>query len=430
MAKPAVVAAFALAALAWGAGERPAAVRSASPAAAAATRERSTVLGLLSGGRRTALSWLDARTLRPVGQRIEVGGGGSQAFSPNRRTIAVASAVVTGPSADRGRSQLSLVDLRRMRRTARLELRVSGLVSDMLWHDPRRLVVLLDDPPRAVTVTTRPLQAISVRRLPGRVVATDSRVGRLVLVLAPARGLGHSRLAVVDSDGRARTVGLREIVSGCAPVARAGDAHGTRQRIPGLAVSPDGERAVVVPAGGRVADVDLDSLRVSYHDLSERVSFFRRLSDWLEPEAQAKTAEGPDRFARWVGRNQVAVTGMSYLRSRRASRAGLRLIDTDDWSVRTLAEEAAGMVVVRDLVVAYSWAYDQRKRGIGLRVYGPDGDERCHLFRDRPLDWIEAAFPYAYVPGAGGARFDVVDLRSGRVVARTMPGTPVSIVEP
>jgi hypothetical protein len=342
----------------------------------------------------------------------------------------VASAVVSGPSADRGRSQLSLVDLRRMRRTARVELRARGLVSQILWHEPGRLVVLLDDPPRAVAVSTRPLRAISVRRLPGRVVATDERAGRLVLVLAPARALGPSRLAVVDSGGRARTVALREVVSGWAPVARAGDAHGTRQRIPGLAVSPDGERAVVVPAGGRVADVDLHSLRVSYHDLSEPVSFSRRLSDWLEPEAQAKTVEGPDRFARWVGRDHVAVTGMSYLRSGGGSRAGLRLIDTGDWSVRTLATQAAGMVVVRDLVVAYSWAYDRRKRGIGLRVYRPDGDERFHLFRNRSVDWVEAAFPYAYVPSGGGARFDVVDLRSGRVVARTRPRTPVSLVEP
>jgi hypothetical protein len=69
------------------------------------------------------------------------------------------------------------------------------------------------------------------------------------------------------------------------------------QQIPGLAVAPDGRRAVVIPAGGRVADVDIDALRVSYHELSERTSVFKRLLNWLEPEAEAKTVAGPNRFA-------------------------------------------------------------------------------------------------------------------------------------
>src|SRR6266511_1896287 len=107
MAKRALVVAFALVAVACSASERDAALKSqatAPGAAAAVGHDRSTVLALLSGGARTALARLDARTLRPIGRRIEVGGGGSQAFSPNRRTLVVASAVVSGPSAERGRS--------------------------------------------------------------------------------------------------------------------------------------------------------------------------------------------------------------------------------------------------------------------------------------------------------------------------------------
>jgi len=130
----------------------------------------------------------------------------------------------------------------------------------------------------------------------------------------------------------------------------------------------------------------------------------------------------------------VAVTGTSYFRLRRgdsdASRACLRLIDTRDWSVRTLAKQAAGMIVVRDLVLAYAWAQAEGNEGIGLRAYGPGGKERFHLFGNKPVDWVEAAFPYAYVPRDGGERFKVVDLRSGRVVARPKPGLSVSIVEP
>src|SRR6266508_6161985 len=168
MAKRALVVAFALVAVACSASERDAALKSqatAPGAAAAVGHDRSTVLALLSGGARTALARLDARTLLPIGRRIEVGGGGSQAFSPNRRTLVVASAVVSGPSAERGRSELSFVDVRTMRRKGQLELRASGLVRDILWSGPHRLVVLLDDPPRVVAVTTRPLRASSAKRL-------------------------------------------------------------------------------------------------------------------------------------------------------------------------------------------------------------------------------------------------------------------------
>jgi hypothetical protein len=437
MAKRVLVVAFALVAVACTPSERDAALKSpatAPRATAPAGPERSTVLGLLWGGRRAVLARLDARTLRPVGRRIEVGGGGSQAFSPNRRTVVVASAVVSGPSADSGRSELSFVDVRTMRRMKQLELRASGLVSDILWSEPDRLVVLLDDPPRVVAIEMHPLRATSPKRLSGRVAAIDAKAGRLVLLLAPAHSIGPSQLAVVESDGRVRAVDLGEILSGWEPVELTEDPYATRQRIPGLAVSPNAARAVVIPAGDRVADVDLDSLRVSYHELSEPVSLFKRLSNWLEPEAEAKTVEGPDRFARWVGEHQVAVTGTSYLgpmdSDSGAYRAGLRLIDTRDWSVRTLAKQAAGMVVVRDLVLAYAWAYGEGVDGIGLRAYGPDGEERFHLFGNRPLDWVEAASPYAYVPRDGGERFEVVDLRSGRVVARPKPRLTVSIVEP
>jgi hypothetical protein len=180
-------------------------------------------------------------------------------------------------------------------------------------------------------------------------------------------------------------VALGEIPSGWEPVESAGDAYALRQRIPGVAVSPDGERAVVIPGGERVADVDLDSLRVSYYGLSERVSLSRQLIDWLEPAAEAKTVERPDRFARWVGEDHEAVTGTTR-EDFHASRAGLRLIDTRDWSVRTLATQAAAMVVVGDLVVAYAWASADDGHGMGLRVYGSEGEERFHLFEDQPVD--------------------------------------------
>ena len=52
---------------------------------------------------------------------------------------------------------------------------------------------------------------------------------------------------------------------------------------------------------GPVAEVDLASGRVGYHEVHEPVSLLGRLRNWLEPAAEAKTAEGAERQAVWVG---------------------------------------------------------------------------------------------------------------------------------
>ena len=74
-------------------------------------------------------------------------------------------------------------------------------------------------------------------------------------------------------------------------------------------MEPSGSRALVVPAGNRVAEVDLETLEVRYHELSEPVSLLGRLRDWLQPAAHAKTIDGPDRNAVWLESGLVAVSG-------------------------------------------------------------------------------------------------------------------------
>jgi hypothetical protein len=68
--------------------------------------------------------------------------------------------------------------------------------------------------------------------------------------------------------------------------------HQTQQ---GLAVSPDGRRALVVPGGARVLEVDLRTLAVAERELSEPVSLLGRLRSWLEPAALAKGRRGEER---------------------------------------------------------------------------------------------------------------------------------------
>jgi hypothetical protein len=433
LAKRAVICAVATLAAACSASEQPVrpAQLDAEPDRAGARLAPATVLAYRSGGERSTLGRFDARTLRPVGRAIEVAGGGALAFSPDGRALAAASAVTSGPAADLERSELTLVDARSLRRTAGLQLRRRGLVWGILWERPGVFAVVLDSPLRVVTVKRRPLRAIGSTALAGAAVASDENGGRLVLLLAPRRGIGAARLAAVEPDGGVHTVALPAVDAGWDEVESPEGHPGAAQQIPGVAVSPDGQRAVVIPAGDRVYEVDLDSLRISAHDLSEGASLFRRLADWLQPAAEAKTVAGPDRVARWLGRHHIVVTGSDYGGVKdgvaHSSPAGLRLIDTRDWSVSTLAEDAAGMLVVDDVVLAYGWARGDGTGGIGLRAYDAAGRERFHLFGDAPLDWLEAAAPYAYVPRNGGTRFDVVDVRSGRVVGRPRPRSPLSI---
>src|SRR4029450_9041797 len=81
-----------------------------------------------------------------------------------------------------------------------------------------------------------------------------------------------------------------------------------RLAIPALAVDPAGARALVVPAAAPLAEVALASGRVVYHDVHEAVSLLGGLRNWLEPSAEAKTAEGTERQAVWVGEQLVAVS--------------------------------------------------------------------------------------------------------------------------
>jgi hypothetical protein len=79
------------------------------------------------------------------------------------------------------------------------------------------------------------------------------------------------RLVVFDGTGL-RAAELAEVQAGWADEGSSSEDSRARQSVPALAVEPSGTRAVVIPADGRVAEVNLACLQVSYHDLSEPVS--------------------------------------------------------------------------------------------------------------------------------------------------------------
>jgi len=202
-----------------------------------------------------------------------------------------------------------------------------------------------------------------------------------------------------------------------------------RMSSPGLAVDAAGDRAFVVGGNAPVAEIDLATLAVSYHELSTSISLFSRVRNWLEPAAAAKMpSSGPMRYARWLGNGVLAVwgsdihvTGSGRSVESFETAAGVKLIDTRNWSVRTLDGNASRLAVADGtlLVSASLWSSAEGKAaGIGLTAYRPDGSTRFHVFGWRPL-WVQVLGSRAFVPRIGRRpAYDIVDVQTGRVVRR------------
>jgi hypothetical protein len=259
----------------------------------------------------------------------------------------------------------------------------------------------------------------------------------LLLLLGPTEAIGPSRLLLFAADGTVRTAALDRIPSGY-DFSDPRDRRGSRVS-PGLAIDRTGNRAYVVGAAAPVAVVDLTSMSVAYHDLSQPVSLVGRFGRWLEPAAEAKARlEGPTREAAWLGAGMLAVWGRNdhievvgdRLRSWQEP-AGLSLIDTRDWTIRLLDRGATSATIANDKLLAFSWLWDsatERAGGTGLTAYGPDGSQRFHLFRSRPLINVQALGGRAFVKGARNA-YSVVDLRTARIV-RSFKGEPPQLLLP
>jgi hypothetical protein len=217
-------------------------------------------------------------------------------------------------------------------------------------------------------------------------------------------------------------VTLRDVPAGWAQVEGTDDSdYRARQSVPGLAVDPEGKRALVIPAGNRVAEVDLDTMEVAYHDLREPVSLWGRLRDWLEAPAQAKGIQGPDRNAVWLPSGLVAVSGAQYAddgENVTMTAAGLTLIDPSDWSVRRLSDEPSWVTLRDDAVLASGWKPGSDEQV--LIVFDTDGNLRFSLRREG-ADLSQTAGNRLYATNADGTRFEIVDLLSGEVVGRAHP---------
>lgn len=366
---------------------------------------------------------LDPLSLRPLdGRRVRLGSYGSGwSFSPDR------SRLVLGGG---GAASLRFVDVARMTSVGTLDLGGRGYVTAVAWPTSDRIFALTEwGASGHAIVVADPLRrrVLARHRLDGTLVAGNA----MVFLLGPASSIGPSRIVVVDRDGGLRSAAVSRVRSGLLAGGETGDQI-ARYRTPGPAVAPGGDRAVVVDPAGLVAEVELDSMSVRYHELGEPISVLGRLRNWLEPPAQAKASDGPARRAVWLDEHLVAVagsdahagTGASGTVEERNRASGLRLVDTRSWTVRTLDPDASAFSVAGELVLAYGALWDGNERrftGPGLTAYNHNGRPAFRLFRGEAVSWVQTAGRYAYaVVERGGPVLDshlyVVDLASERVL--------------
>jgi hypothetical protein len=378
---------------------------------------------------KATLARLDPVSLRVLGGRTLDLGDFQRlpALSPDGRLLAVADAVPSG--------EVRIVDLSRMRVVASFDAGAASVRDELgalAWLGEHLVAVAVEDEPGGFVVKLiepRRGQVVESDRLPGplwvRQSATSSR--RLVLLLGRSTQAAFSPtlIAVVDADRGVRTISLTRLPSGSiedGPIDRSLD--------PGLAVDSEGERAFVVGAGAPVAEIDLETMEVRYHEPAERVALLDRLLDWLEPDAHAKgPTETSFRQAVWLGNGHLAVTGADTDISvrddgeveERTIPAGLSLIDTDRWAVRTLDERASDIALAENALIAWTYPTEfvpRKPRESGLIVYELDGRERFRLSEDKAICDLQAGGRFAYVGIGSCADIHVVDLESGEVLRR------------
>jgi hypothetical protein len=344
------------------------------------------------------------------------------ALSPDDRRLAAVT--------DRG-SALELIDVERMRTLGRVRTPARGSPAAVIWPRRDRLWIVLNASGTTTVVTVDPIAqwVLARRRLAGGLARVAASPDGPVLLLAPPAVIGPAWLATVDAAGAVAQVPLDGVSAGLMPTELAPSVE--RMRMPALAVDPDGRRAYVVSSRPYAVEVDLRQRRVSGHRLAAEPSLADRLRELLEPSAAAYAEVGPVRNAAWMGAGRIALSGYdgdAVWRSdggvegeRRP--AGLHVIETGDWSMRTLDERASDFVATAGLLLTSG------PEVRGLTAYSPDGDERFHVLDGRHVEIVASAGSFAYVRTPPEPALQVVDLERGRVIGTSAPGRATLLLE-
>jgi hypothetical protein len=401
-----------------------------APTTSTSTTAASSDEAVLASWTRTSASrlfWADPETLEPSDGRTATVPFSFFAAerSPDGGLLAVGAD-------DRG--TVELVDVARMRALGEIDIAGADWVERLHWARPDLLLASLAGPSyQAAALDPETREVVAVESLEGIVLYSEAAGDSLVFLLAQPDRIGPARLAVFDGSS-IRSTELTEIPAGYEQLGETDEGEPDedfrmRQSVPGLAVDPGGKRALVVPAGNRVAEVDLETLEVRYHDLAEPVSLLGRLRDWLEPAAEAKSSDGPDRNAVWLPSGLVAVSGSQYSTDDKngltVTPAGLSLIDPIDWSVRHLSDEANWVTLRGGALLASAWNPETEEQT--LEVFDPQGSLRFTLARDA-ADLSQVSGDRLYATTYSGTQFEIIDLASGETVAEATPRRETALV--
>jgi hypothetical protein len=396
-------------------------------------RPPAAVLGIVwneTGFAEPKLTRVKSVALEPFGPRLplRLGGASATAYSPDRHWLAI------GNGTD---ASIQLIDLRRMKEVGVVKLGLDGWVTFLSWQGGYLFAVVDGEMDRAVAVVD-PIgrQVLRRHRLDRAILGTQAGPGTVVLITGPRNHIGPIELTVVGGKGMA-SVPVGEIAGGW-ETENDSSGYRARQATPGLAIDAPGRRALIVPAGRTVAEVSLRNLAVRYHTLSEPVSLLQRLRSWLEPAAQAKLIEGPQRKAVWLENGLIALTGADYTVFTNENgdpdvaveAAGLSLIDTRTWAIRKIDDEASDFARFENTLLAFGvtdWAASSKPPGFGLVGYDLRGTELFHALEGIGVSWVEAVGGLAYVT-LNEKLFAVVDAATGHVFARTRTKKPLSLV--
>jgi hypothetical protein len=397
--------------------------------APASEKPPNAVLGVTwhaSGFARPKLTRLKPLSLEPFGRGMPLGVGGASAtaLSPSGRMLALGDE----------RPGVELVDLGRMKKVGAVKVGGAGWVTFLSWQGSTIFAVVSGDRRSGVAVIDPIGRQVQQRyRLARRIIGVQESRGAVVLLTAPRKGIGPLELTVVGGKTGIHSVRVSEILGG-SQVENAEDGYRAREMTPGLAVEP-GQRAFIVSAGKTVAEVSLHNLAVDYHTLAEPVSLLGRLRNWLEPSAEAKVLDGPQRKAAWLASGLIAVTGADYTTVTSASgldvqveAAGLSLLDPEDWSIRKVNDETSDFVTFRSSLLAFgdtSWGH--AARGVGVVGYDLTGRELFRRFEGTAVNWVEPTDGLAYV-SLDETRRAVLDAASGRILSRPHTRRSLSLV--
>jgi len=247
-----------------------------------------------------------------------------------------------------------------------------------------------------------------------------------VVLTMPWRGMGSARLSVFSAGGRLRSVRLARIEAfQCCP-AGTGPGGYVRQRRPGLAVDPAGDRAFVVGAGEPIAVVDLRTLAVHYHPLPAVTGAPPTTRTFPHQVGNTYAQAGPRRAAVSLGDGRIAVSGEDDLPPHPSQAqasvqitpvrpAGLEIIGTRRWQARVIAPLASEFFTSGGFVVPLDGQDYGPASRLGLTGYGPDGKAVFHLLGHRFAGGVFGPFDgLAYV--RVGPKIAIIDLPGRRVL--------------